>query len=306
VVLKSSSPLSSPKSEAEPISTPLSRSQKTLSREATYSGIGFVSGAEANLRFLPAPPNAGISFVRSDLAGKPVIPADFSNLLHNDRRTAIGCGSAVVEMTEHVLAALAGLGIDNCIIEIDASETPAADGSALPFLEAIESAGSIAQPEFTKPIVVRDPIRIDDGAASIEIRPSAHPGLRVTYEINYANPGIGQQQATFDVTPEIFRTEIAAARTFVLAEEVEILRSMGIGIRHSARDLLVFAADGSLIDNVLRFPNECARHKLLDVIGDLALLGRPVQGEVIARRSGHRHNVALARKIREQGEGNGR
>lgn len=306
MVLKSSSAVCTPKTEAEPIPAPAPRPQKTLAREAVYSGIGFVSGAEATLRFLPAPPNAGVSFVRSDLPGKPAIPADFTNLLHNDRRTALGCGTAVVEMTEHVLAALCGLGIDNCVIEIDASETPAADGSALPFLEVLESAGSWIQAEITKPIVIRELLRIEDGAASIEIRPSSHAGLRITYEINYANPGIGRQEVTFDVTSETFRHQIAAARTFVLAEEVEILRSMGIGVRHTAADLLVYAADGSIVDNALRFPDECARHKLLDVIGDLALLGRPLQGEVIARRSGHRHNVALARKIREQAESNDR
>lgn len=306
VVLKSTSAVCNSQSETETISAPALRPQKTLAHEAIFSGIGFVSGADATLRFLPAPPNSGVTFVRSDLPGKPSIPADFMNLLHNDRRTALGCGTAVVEMTEHVLAALSGLGIDNCVIEIDASETPAADGSSLPFLQAIESAGSIIQPEVTKPIVIREILRIEDGAASIEIRPSSQAGLRVTYEINYANPGIGRQEVTFDVTPETFRDHIAPARTFVLAEEVEILRSMGIGIRHTAKDLLVYAADGSIVDNALRFPDECARHKLLDVIGDLALLGRPVQGEVIARRSGHRHNVALARKIREQAESNSR
>lgn len=306
MVLKSTSAVCTPQSDLKTISTPIPRPQKTLACEATYSGIGFVSGADATLRFFPAPPNAGVSFVRSDLPGKPAIPADFMNLLHNDRRTALGSGTAVVEMTEHVLAALMGLDIDNCVIEIDASETPAADGSALPFLEVLECAGSVIQEEVTKPIVIREPVRIEDGAASIEIRPSSHAGLRITYEINYANPGIGRQEVTFDVTSETFRHQIAAARTFVLADEVEILRSIGIGVRHTAKDLLVYAADGSVIDNTLRFPDECARHKLLDVIGDLALLGRPLQGEVIARRSGHRHNVALARKIREQAESNGR
>ena len=292
---------SSEESLTQPTPTFLRR-QRTLAREVTFAGIGFVSGADVHLRFLPAPVETGYVFRRTDLPGRPAIAAHLTNLLHNDRRTAIGSGDAVVEMTEHVLSALAGIEIDNCFIEIDASETPAADGSCLPFLEVLDRAGTVEQSSDIKPIKIREAIQIIDGKTTIEIHPTTQPGLTVTYEVIYTNPGIGRQEVTVRINPRTFREEVAPARTFVLVEEVDALRSMGIGLRHTARDLIVFAADGSVIDNTLRFRDECARHKILDIVGDLALLGRPVQGHLFARRSGHRHNVELARKILEQAE----
>jgi UDP-3-O-acyl-N-acetylglucosamine deacetylase len=203
-------------------------------------------------------------------------------------------------MTEHVLAPLFALGITSAYIDIDGDETPAGDGSSLIFQKAIDQVG-VRQLESTiPPAVIRETIRIEDAAASIEIRPTSAPGLHVTYDLAYDHPGIGDQSHSAWIDPATFRRDIAAARTFVMEQEVAALRQMGIGIRQSARDLLVFASDGSVIDNQVRFPNECARHKLLDVVGDLALLGRPIWGMVHARRTGHRHNVALVRKIAEQ------
>jgi UDP-3-O-acyl-N-acetylglucosamine deacetylase len=203
-------------------------------------------------------------------------------------------------MTEHLLAPIAALGITSAIIEIDGDETPAGDGSSQIFLEAIDRVGTIQLDQTIHHAIVREPIRIDDGKASIEIRPPSIAGLRITYDLAYDHPGIGKQSHTQNMNEHSFRTEIAAARTFVLEQEVDALRAMGIGTRQTARDLIVYRADGTILDNQLRFPNECARHKLLDVVGDLALLGRPVWGDVYCRCSGHRHNVALVKKISDQ------
>lgn len=274
--------------------------ERTLASAASLHGIGFVHGKDVTLTYRPAPASTGIRFRRVDLPKQPTIAARFEYLLHQNRRTAIGSGESIVEMTEHVLAPLFALGVTSAYIDIDGDETPAGDGSSLVFQNAIDRAG-IRQLESTiRPAVIREPIRIDDGGASIEIRPASAPGLHITYELDYDHPGIGHQSHSAWIDSATFRRDIAAARTFVMEQEVAALRQMGIGIRQSARDLLVFASDGSLIDNQVRFPNECARHKLLDVVGDLALLGRPIWGTVFARRTGHRHNVALVRKIAEQ------
>jgi UDP-3-O-acyl-N-acetylglucosamine deacetylase len=234
------------------------------------------------------------------LPGQPHILARFENLIHQNRRTAIGTEQACVEMTEHVLAPFVARQITSAVIEIDGDETPAGDGSSLLFWDAIESAGVATLSSPIEPAIIREPIRIEDGAASIEIVPSDLPGLSVEYELDYEHPGIGHQVYSARIDEETFGREIAPARTFVLEQEVAYLRQMGIGTRQTARDLLVFAADGSIIDNDLRFQNECARHKLLDVVGDLALLGRPIWGSVRASRTGHRHNVALVRQIDQQ------
>jgi UDP-3-O-acyl-N-acetylglucosamine deacetylase len=203
-------------------------------------------------------------------------------------------------MTEHVLAPLNALGITSAYIDIDGDETPAGDGSSLIFQNAIDQVGVKQLDSTIRPAVIREPICIEDGTASIEIRPASAPGLHVTYDLAYDHPGIGIQSHSAWIDSATFRRDIAAARTFVIEQEVAALRQMGVGTRQTARDLLVFASDGSLIDNQIRFPNECARHKLLDVVGDLALLGRPIWGTIHARRTGHRHNVALVRMIAEQ------
>lgn len=274
--------------------------QITLAREARVHGVGFVRGSDVRLTFLPADCGQGIRFVRTDLPGRPTIPARLCHVLHCDRRTTLEMGDARIEMTEHVLAALAGLGIDNCTVQIDSSETPAMDGSSRCFTRALLGAGIVYQTEPRRPIVIEQPIRIVDGTSSIEIQPHGDSGLEIEYELEYANPGIGRQSFQIPLTPNTFVREIAAARTFVLAEEVAALQAAGIGLSQTAQDLLVFAPDGSVIENQLRFPEECARHKALDVVGDLALLGRPIVGRILARRCGHRHNVALARQIEER------
>lgn len=274
--------------------------QTTLAAPATVQSVGFVTGVLVTVRMLPAPANSGRVFVRTDLPGRPRIPATIDYAVDRELRTSLEADGAVVEMTEHLLAALAGLGIDNCEIEIDGPEVPAVDGSAAPFVEAIVAAGIVTQDAPRDPWCVSHGCQVVDGEAMIGLYPTNADALDITFNLDYENPGIGSQSRSLRIQPATFRREIAPARTFVLERDVARLRAAGLGSRSSAADLLVFAPDGRLIDNQLRFPDECVRHKILDVIGDLALLGRPIQGHVLAHKSGHRLNAALARQLAAQ------
>ena len=297
MILAGDSPVTAANPSPSTLSAAPRRRQATIRRDVQIEGVGFVSGANVRICFRPAAVGQGLSFVRVDLAESPRAPARVEFLCRQERRTAVESGGVRVEMTEHVLAALAGLEIDNCTVEIDAGETPAMDGSSLEFVKALREAGRTDQDWPVDPIVIDRPIDVIEGDAEIRVRPTREAGLRVTYELDYENPGIGRQTASFLITPETFERELAGARTFVLAEEVALLRAAGVGLRQTAGDLLVFNPDGTVVDNALRFADECCRHKILDVVGDLALVGRPIVGHVLARRSGHRHTAALARAI---------
>lgn len=271
--------------------------QQTLAREAVVRGIGYVTGADVTVRMLPAKADAGIHFVRVDLPDRPQIPALAQFALDRKRRTALGIGSTVVEMVEHILSALSGLGVDNCIIEIDAGELPGLDGSARGFVEAIDAAGLVELDALRRPLVVTDSVCVSEGDAVIALQPGPTDRLAVTYNLDYPHPGVGKQNHREEISIESYRKEISSARTFILEEEVAALQAQGIGARSSVSDLLVFDANGQPIDNRLRFPDECARHKILDVVGDLALFGRPIHGQIFAHKSGHQLNLALVRKL---------
>lgn len=200
-------------------------------------------------------------------------------------------------MVEHVLAVLFGLGVDNCEIGVDAREMPGCDGSAQVFAEAILSAGLAEQDRGTVPCVVGRPVRVESQDTWIEAAPSPEGRLELHYVLDYEQaPVIGRQEFGLVVSPESFRAHLASARTFALEAEAEHLRSRGLGLRTTYRDLLVFDESGP-IDNRLRFPDECVRHKLLDLVGDLALAGRPLLGRIRACRSGHRLNAELVRAL---------
>jgi UDP-3-O-[3-hydroxymyristoyl] N-acetylglucosamine deacetylase/3-hydroxyacyl-[acyl-carrier-protein] dehydratase len=269
--------------------------QRTLAREATLSGIGFFSGTDVSIRLVPAEPNHGLVFIRTDLPGAPPIPASIRCRIQEPRRTVLQVGDARAEMTEHVLAALAGMGVDNCRIELGGPEPPGLDGSALPYVEAIGEGGLDLQSSPQLPLVIEEPVHAGEG----DCFAAAHPGppgrFDVTYNLDYSdNPGIGRQSLCYTHSPESFARDIAPARTFIREKEVDWLRTQGIGKRTTTREVLVFADDGSIRDNKLRFADECVRHKILDLIGDLALVGRPIVGHVLAHRSGHATNAALA------------
>lgn len=275
------------------------RQQRTIGRETEVGGIGFLTGSDIKVRFRPAEANTGVVFARTDLPDRPDVPAHIRHVVPRQRRTTLQRGEAVVEMVEHVMAALSGARIDNCIVEVDAPETPGCDGSSLAYARAIAEAGVVEQDQPRQGLVVDRPITVREGTASITAVPSAADGLGVTYNLEYPdNAAIGRQSLFLEINPDSFRKELAASRTFLLDREAEALRQAGVGRRTTTRDLLVFGPNGP-IDNELRFPDECVRHKMLDVVGDLSLLGLDIHGHVLAHRSGHQLNAELVRKLLE-------
>jgi UDP-3-O-[3-hydroxymyristoyl] N-acetylglucosamine deacetylase len=278
------------------------RNQRTLKAPCTCSGFGYWSGRDVTVELRPAAPYAGIVFVRRDLSPPARIPADVRHRIEVPRRTTLAAGTAQVEMIEHVLAALYGLGIDNCEIWIDGPELPGLDGSCQPIVEAIRAAGIVAQAAPRRRLIVTDVTRVGDDDCWVEARPAKHGGLGIKYKLDYGpNNPIGKQTIELAVTADTFERELAPARTFILEEEATWLRQRGLGTRVTNRDLLVFSPDGPL-DNELRFEDECVRHKALDLVGDLALAGCDLVGQVIAYKSGHRLNAELVRMLLMEGQ----
>lgn len=266
-------------------------------------GRGLFTGAPVMLRFRPGAPHSGIWFVLTDQSPPIRISATVDNVTKRARRTSLRNGTVSIETVEHCLSACAGLGIDNLEIELNADELPAGDGSGLPFLEGLDDAGIEEQDALREPYIISEVVRVVDGDAELVALPPLvgdSDVLEVWYDLDYGQGGpIGRQVYGISVTPENFRTQLAAARTFVLEEEAQQLRAAGLGTHLSAKDILVFGPTGP-IDNALRFPDECVRHKLLDLVGDLMLLGRPLVGRVHARKSGHALNHALVRALLEK------
>lgn len=276
--------------------------QRTLARTAAVSGFGYWSGQDVHVEFRPAPPDTGVVFVRGDYETPVKIPALVENRVESPRRTELRAGGVSVAMVEHILAALSGLQIDNCEVWVDAEEMPGCDGSSLPFVEALLGAGIEQQASPRTYLVVRDITRIGNEDAWIEARPGRPGELSVKYRLDYGreNP-IGRQTLAMTLSPEAFQRELAPCRTFLLKAEAEWLQSQGLGQRATTSDVLVFGDEGP-IDNPLRFPDECVRHKVLDLVGDLALAGCQFVGQVTAHRSGHRLNADLVRVLLDEGE----
>ncbi len=273
--------------------------QRTIRDAVRLSGRGYLSGSAVTLEFRPAPAHTGVVFLRSDLPGAPAVPATIDHVVPRQRRTAIARGEAVVEMVEHVMATLAGLAIDNCIVAIDGAETPGCDGSSLDFVNALRGTAIVVQSPLARVLEVNRELSLKEGEMAISIAPSEGPGFSIDYELNYPGaPIIGRQRLAFDLEPGSFERELAPARTFVLQHEAEMLKAAGIGRHCTAQDLVIFGPDGP-IDNPLRYPDEPVRHKMLDVLGDLSLAGRRIHGRVSASRSGHSLNAALVRRMIE-------
>jgi UDP-3-O-acyl N-acetylglucosamine deacetylase len=260
-------------------------------------GVGFLTGALVRLRFVPAPPFTGVVFVRTDLSARILIPACLDQVTGTQRRTTIGQPPGEVGLVEHVLAALAGLRIDNCFVELDAPEPPGLDGSAWRFVDALSSAEPVNQPAWRQVCSVNTPVLVNAKGATLTLYPTETDQLRISYILDYGHDSpIGWQMHSQNLTPESFALDIACCRTFILESEAAELRRQGLGARTTAADLLVFGSRGP-IDNKLRYANEPARHKILDIIGDLSLLGFDLRGHVVAYRSGHPLNVELVRRL---------
>jgi UDP-3-O-acyl N-acetylglucosamine deacetylase len=278
------------------------RNQRTIAAPALIEGVGYWSGRDVRVEFRPAPADTGVVFVRADMKGCPRIPATVRYRVEMPRRTTLQNDGASVEMIEHVMAALAGLQIDNCEIRVDQPEMPGCDGSCLPFVEVLRAAGSAEQNAVRRREVIRRAIRVGNGESWIEARPCQSSKTILRYELDYGsgNP-IGRQSLEVSLSPRHFHMNLAPSRTFMLEAEAAAMKAQGLGPRATCRDLLVFGSQGP-IDNQLRFPDECVRHKLADMVGDLALTGRDLVGRFVAFRSGHRLNAELVRAILAQAE----
>jgi UDP-3-O-[3-hydroxymyristoyl] N-acetylglucosamine deacetylase len=278
------------------------RNQRTLANPAEVHGFGYWSGNDIRVQFRPAEPHTGWVFVRDDLP-KPVrIPVHVSHRLDMPRRTSLKNEGVTVEMVEHVVAALNGLGIDNCEIGVTGPEMPGCDGSSLPYVTAIDAAGIVEQEVPITRLVITEATRVGNEESWIEARPAGkQQRLTLLYKLDYGpNNPIGKQSIELTLTPENFRKELASARTFIFQEEAKWLREQGLGLRVTPQDLLIFNEEG-VVDNELRFENECVRHKTLDLVGDLALAGCEVVGHIIAYRSGHRLNAELVKVLLVEG-----
>lgn len=271
----------------------MTRKQRTLRTAAEFTGVGLHSGETVTARILPAGIDDGIEFVRTDLDDAPSIPAHIRYQSHKDRRTRLLRSGVEIETVEHFLAACRGMGVDNLRVEVSGGEFPGADGSAMPFLEAMRQAGTVEQRADAKVFKVEEPVFVRDGDATLVALPSDKPLLTLQYVATFDEPGVKNGSFQLDVTPESFETEIAKARTFCLASEVEALQALGLG-KGATRENTVVLGDP---DSVQRMPEEPVRHKLLDLLGDLSLLGADLHAHVIATRSGHKTNAMLVERL---------
>jgi UDP-3-O-[3-hydroxymyristoyl] N-acetylglucosamine deacetylase/3-hydroxyacyl-[acyl-carrier-protein] dehydratase len=280
--------------------------QRTISREISLDGPGLFSGEPATLTFSPADKDQGITFVREFDSKVTNIPASIQNVLKRPRRTCLRSGTFQVETVEHCLAALSGLGINNATVRLSggaSGEVPGGDGSSKIFVDAIEQAGIVEQDAPIKPLIIQKPVQVTMGDATLAALPGPTDRLEIIYDFEAAAP-LGRQTISFHLgngngSSDDFVNQLAPARTFVFEEEAAELRARGLGKHLSPRELLVISSSGP-IDNSFRFPDECARHKVLDLIGDLYLVGRPIYGRLVAHKSGHQLNHLLARKLLQQ------
>ncbi len=275
------------------------RNQITITNSIEITGKALFSGEDVTLIFRPAEPDTGIVFVRSDLNEPVRIPLHIDSVAHRPRRTAVTDGSVAIETVEHCLAAVHALGVDNLIIELNGGELPNIDGSCEPFAAKLLEAGFTELDKPREVFVIEEPVTIKNGDAVLYALPDKNDQLSIIYDLHYQHPLVGRQLYQFNLTVDAFMKDIAPARTFVLESEAREFQAHGIGKHLTGRDVLVLAEEGP-IDNEFRYTDECVRHKIGDLLGDLMLLGRPVFGRIVAYRSGHQCNQALVRELNTQ------
>jgi UDP-3-O-[3-hydroxymyristoyl] N-acetylglucosamine deacetylase / 3-hydroxyacyl-[acyl-carrier-protein] dehydratase len=271
--------------------------QQTLNRPTSYSGVGLHSGNRVTMTFLPAPANTGIRFRRVDLEGKPEIDARVENVVENNRSTTLARGNTRIHTVEHVLAAFAGFGIDNAFVELDANEPPIADGSSREFSRMIQEAGPAPQSERRDPYKVTVPLELRSGETEMTLFPGE--GFKISCTSS-DKQGRFTQFFSVDLTPKTWETEVAHARTFCFYEEIEYLIKNGLIKGGSLENAVVIRDDAVLTTEPLRYPEEFVRHKILDIVGDLSLLGRPLEGHLIAVKPSHAANCELVRLVSAQ------
>jgi UDP-3-O-[3-hydroxymyristoyl] N-acetylglucosamine deacetylase len=270
------------------------RFETTVQRPVEASGIGLHSGVPVRIRILPAPPSTGIVFVRTDLDGF-TIPASWRHVQKVSYATSLMRSGVLISTTEHLLSVFYSMSVDNAFVEIDNLEVPILDGSGLPFVELIRAAGIKQYRRRRRFLRIRRPVSVEQGGKRISILPSDR--FLLTCDVYYEHPRVQRQVIEMEVTPERYAAELAPARTFGFEYELDQMRNMGLIRGASLENAVCFTHQGILNPGGLRFEDECARHKALDLIGDLALIGKPVLGHVIAERAGHAMHYALVNKI---------
>ncbi|MDD5771944.1 MAG: UDP-3-O-acyl-N-acetylglucosamine deacetylase [bacterium] len=269
--------------------------QKTLKKEIYVSGTGLHTGSKISIKILPAKVNTGIRFKRIDKLKHEIINGNIDSVINSKREVTLGRADMAIHTVEHLLAAFSGLEIDNAIIEMDADEPPVVDGSSRLFVDLLMEVGLEEQDQNRKFIIVDEPIWASSDDRYLVALPSDE--MKISFTIDFAHPVIKTQYASFKINPEIFRKEIASARTFGFLNEVSELRKNDLAHGGSLENAIVIGDTGILNDS-LRFENECVRHKILDLIGDLYLLEKPILAHIIAIKSGHSLNIELVRKIK--------
>ncbi len=274
--------------------------QHTIKKKVSFAGVGLHSGKRVKLTVKPAPADSGICFVRSDLKRKVTIPAYINRVVNTFLATTISEDNVQISTTEHLLAALNGLGIDNAIIELNNNEVPIMDGSAAPFVRMLHKVNRKRQKTTRKVLKITKEICWRQNGSEIKILP--YDGFKITCGIDFDHPLIKSQSYSIKVSPDSFSKEIASARTFGFLEEVEKLQKNGLALGGSLDNAIVVDQSKVLNDEGLRFPDEFVRHKILDLLGDFALLGCQLQGHVIASKTGHTQHLELLKTIADHPE----
>lgn len=267
--------------------------QQTIRKPVTMQGVGLHSGARVRLTLSPAAADTGILFRAAD---GTFIPASVDHVVDSNSATTIGAFGVRVRTVEHLMAAAAGLGIDNLLVDVDAEEVPAADGSAKPFVDLLQAAGPVSLPAPRKPLVIEEPVRVGDEKRWLEILPA--DSFRISYTLDNAHPAIGLQVGTFEVSEQVFVDELAPARTYGFLKDVAAMRQHGLA-RGGSLDNAIVVGKRTVLNDRLRFANEFVRHKVLDLVGDLFLLGGRVVGHVVGRNAGHALNYQLVAAVQK-------
>ena len=271
--------------------------QKTLRDEIRCAGIGLHSGQKVDLKIRPAPADTGIIFKRVDLPGEPEVKALRNNVVDNRLATTIGENGVTVSTVEHLLATFLCMGVDNAIVEVGAPEVPIMDGSAAPFVYLIKSVGLKAQSTPKKILILKKPVRVKNGNSWIGMKPFPEGGLKIHFVIDFDHPLLKKQMYTFNFSANQFEKEISRARTFGFLKDVEYLRSQGLALGGSLDNAIVIDKFRVINKEGLRYQNEFVRHKILDLLGDLALLGHPLIAKIDAYKAGHALNHQITQKL---------
>ncbi len=270
--------------------------QKTVAKQVQCSGVSLHAGKSVQLKIKPAPVNHGIKFVRTDLPGQPCVAARFNKVVDTSQATVIGDEGFIISTIEHMMSAFSGLSIDNAIVEVDDYELPFMDGSSGPFVRLLAEAGVVVQDAPRCFFVIQEPVELQDQEKFVGIYPADN--FQITFTIEFEKcPLIRTQTYHIEVTPESFAEQIADARTFGFVQEVEYMKMYGLAKGASLDNAVVIDGDSILNEGGLRFSDEFVRHKILDCIGDFSLIGLPIMGHVVAKRSGHAFNHAFLEKF---------